>query len=240
MGGAARFAVVDLLSRMKKADDKELGAIHRQHPQHSPGEILHPWEIARANLDGDDDDDEPPLVVGLFGSHERSMFTQEILQQVVIGMGRLDVDYDAEGEQTVQPAPPEDPSRGPAELDSSNPYFPPISSIHPQPHGNYTSPYSATSGLQTITPPSHRAGLFPNPTANIASSPGTEFPSSIEESQTSSARSTAGLHGGLSPLPIDIRGPSPTLNTTWPPQDPSMDVDINWFVCVVKSSYDCL
>ncbi|KAF8201663.1 armadillo-type protein [Pholiota molesta] len=221
VGGAARFAVVDLLSRMKKADDRELGAIHRQQPQHSPGEILHPWEIARANIDDDDDDDEPPLVVGLFGSHERSMFTQEILQQVVIGMGRLDVDYDTESEQSVQPAPQEEPSRAPAEFDSSNPYFPPVPSIHPQPHGNYTSPYPATSGPQTITPPSHRAGPFPNSTANIAFSPGTEFPSSIEESQTSSS-------WGLSPLPADMRGPSPILSATWPPQDPSMDVDINW------------
>ncbi len=62
----------------------------------------------------------PPLVVGLFGHHERAMFTQEILQQVVIGMARLDVLSDAE---SAHPDPEEAAPQ--VELDRSNPYFPP-------------------------------------------------------------------------------------------------------------------
>ncbi|KAF9483896.1 ARM repeat-containing protein, partial [Pholiota conissans] len=206
VGGAARFAVVDLLSRMKKADDRELGAIHRQLPQHSPGEILHPWEIDRANLD-DEDDDEPPLVVGLFGSNERSMFTEEILQQVVIGMGRLDVDcdYDTEVEQTAHAVRQEEPNRSLVEGDNSNPYFPPIPAPQ-QTYGNYTLPYNATNAPQTSSP--QRSSHSPSP--SNAFSPGMEFPPSIEESQALSARQGSGLHGGLVPIPLDTRAPSPS------------------------------
>ncbi|KAG5646684.1 hypothetical protein DXG03_002674 [Asterophora parasitica] len=68
VGGAARNAIVDLLSRLKKADDSD----------------------TEATLDSSADEED--WTVGSFTRDEREMVRSEILQQVVIGMGRLDVD----------------------------------------------------------------------------------------------------------------------------------------------------
>lgn len=144
---------------MKKADDRERGAF-RHHPHRSPGEMIHPWEISKNNRD---DDDEAPLLTGMFGQPERAMFTQEILQQVVIGMGRLDVDYEPEQEPIEQP---------PIQIDGSNPYFPPTpSSNSQQSRANYAPWYAAAASPETSTSPPRVPHHSTNPF-----SPGTEFP----------------------------------------------------------------
>ncbi|KAF8636603.1 hypothetical protein AX17_003413 [Amanita inopinata Kibby_2008] len=84
VGSAARYAVVELLSRMRKAD--------------KDATILLEEYTSTTNTT---DDDESELVVGLFGPQERAMFQDEIFQQVVIGMGRLDVDTDYPANQDV-------------------------------------------------------------------------------------------------------------------------------------------
>ncbi|KAF9001864.1 armadillo-type protein [Cyathus striatus] len=90
VGGAARFAVVDLLSRMKRVDDKESGISTTDNQScQSIKSTSYPYD---EESDSDDSDDELP--VGLFKREERAMFQQEILQQVIIGMGRLDVDVE--------------------------------------------------------------------------------------------------------------------------------------------------
>lgn len=71
VGGIARYAVVDLLERIRKADDAKADNLALTHPN------------------GDMDFS---LVTGFFGPQERAMFQDEILQQVVIGMGHLDID----------------------------------------------------------------------------------------------------------------------------------------------------
>ncbi|KII88649.1 hypothetical protein PLICRDRAFT_41852 [Plicaturopsis crispa FD-325 SS-3] len=71
VGGPARHAVVQLLGRMRRADLRE------------ENEVLVEDDDA-----AEDDDDEPRT--RLFGKTERRLFEREILQQVVIGMGRLD------------------------------------------------------------------------------------------------------------------------------------------------------
>ncbi|KAJ6496574.1 armadillo-type protein [Mycena vitilis] len=76
VGGAARYVVVNILSRMRKLDERESGAI-------AP---------PVASVDSEEEEEEEEITVGLFGREERLMFEQELLQQVVIGMGRLDVD----------------------------------------------------------------------------------------------------------------------------------------------------
>ncbi|KAJ7905384.1 armadillo-type protein [Mycena olivaceomarginata] len=78
VGGAARYVVVNLLARMRKLNDRESG---------SPGST----PLASAPV-SEADEAEEDIPVGLFGWEERLMFEQELLQQVVIGMGRLDVD----------------------------------------------------------------------------------------------------------------------------------------------------
>lgn len=198
VGGAARYAVVDLLSRMKKTEDRERGAF-RHHPHRSPGEMIHPWEISKNNRD---DDDEAPLPTGMFGQHERSMFTQEILQQVVIGMGRLDVDYELEQEPTEQPS---------IQIDRSNPYFPPTpSSNSQQSRANYAPWYAAAASPETSTPPARVS----HPSTN-AFSPGTEFPPPSERS----------------PSQLKISLPERHTSGTIGPQTSSvMNEDTNWQV----------
>lgn len=221
VGGAARVAVVDLLSRMRKADDRELGAIHRHHPPRSPGELHHPWELSRPQRDDDDDDDEEPLVVGLFGRHERAMFTQEILQQVVIGMARLDVLSDAES------AHPEEaePQVGHVELDRSNPYFPPSPPANQQPqlYASHASRHPALSS------PNESSPRFAHPSDGSQSySPGTEFPPT---EQAASARTTAALHAlqqGATPT-----GARPTLSpSSAAQQTPEIDIDDDLYVLI--------
>ena len=95
VGGAARYAVVDILSRMKKADDRE--AVHERVEDHASASTYGKFDELEERAHARDEEDsegeeEGELVVGLFGMRERAMFEQEILQQVVIGMGRLDVE----------------------------------------------------------------------------------------------------------------------------------------------------
>jgi len=195
---------------MKKADDGERGA-SRYHPPRSPGEIIHPWGIAKNNRE-ENEDDEASLPTGMFGQQERAMFTQEILQQVVIGMGRLDVDYDPEQESIEQSS---------MQVDSSNPYFPPIPSIPQQSRVNYPSRYAATASPE----PSTLSVGVPNPSSN-ALSPGTEFAPRPERSPSQLSvsppeRHTSGTIG-------------PQMSMLSPPAPPSsVNEDTNWQVIYI-------
>lgn len=88
IGGAARYAVVDILKRIRRADREENASL-----VDIAGNAMKQGEVV-------DDEPEKPewLAVGLFGKHEREMFEQEVLQQVVIGMGRLDMAEEFEGD----------------------------------------------------------------------------------------------------------------------------------------------
>ncbi|KAG6896349.1 hypothetical protein C0992_008845 [Termitomyces sp. T32_za158] len=184
VGGATRHAVVDLLSRLKDADDSEAPADTPQHPS--------------------------------FDRLKRDMLRTELLQQVVIGMGRLDLD----GED--QP-PPEDVSVGPqsrrgsvsrdlepqdrdqgvaspravnaqSRSDFVNPYFPALplqfsvslpspsilsdtftsSSLHPQitpEHRNRLSPRLLPSPPPESIPPLRRSPLRQVPSSRPLSPP---------------------------------------------------------------------
>ncbi|KAJ6547456.1 armadillo-type protein [Mycena capillaripes] len=84
VGGAARYVVVNILARMRKLDEKESGTTDVS----SRSRLL-----SVPDSDSEEEEDlEKDIPVGLFGREERLMFEQELLQQVVIGMGRLDVD----------------------------------------------------------------------------------------------------------------------------------------------------
>ncbi|EKM55487.1 uncharacterized protein PHACADRAFT_184278 [Phanerochaete carnosa HHB-10118-sp] len=96
VGGPARFAVVELLNRVKRADAKDRR--ESQRPEQSAsgsGSVSSEQREGRADVtiesgqDSDEEDGYSPT--GLFGSLERLLFEREILQQVVIGMGRLDL-----------------------------------------------------------------------------------------------------------------------------------------------------
>jgi serine/threonine-protein phosphatase 4 regulatory subunit 1 len=84
---------------------------------------------------GEDDDDDNDYPSGLFGRSERKMFQDEILQQVVIGMGKLDAseeeqEWDGRHEEAaLQQRQPLDTKAKikddrPRSEDVVNPYFP--------------------------------------------------------------------------------------------------------------------
>lgn len=149
----SRTAVVKLLLRMQKIDDIEMGIYEDLSDADDQG-----------GADFDPDDDIQPLV-GLFRRDERLMFRQEILQQVVIGMGRLDVDlletddihqspYLSPGEQTRQTIH--------IEANELNPYFP---AVLPQHSGadSPTSSYFGHSPQAVLHPSIPTAGHLPLP-----------------------------------------------------------------------------
>ena len=179
VGGAARFAVVDLLSRINKADKKEIGPFYRHGPD-SP-HVFHPWE---SDYENDDDfEDDESLVIGLFGTQERAMFMQEVLQQVVIGMGRLDVGVEGD----IDPVDKQ-PSVRARDTDRINPYFSSISANFPPTSSSTFHPWSSSPSSRSTESASLRSRSM-GPINNV--SPGTEFPPSLPS--TSRSRSPVGL-----------------------------------------------
>ena len=163
VGGAARFAVVDLLSRINKVDKKEIGPFYHHHPD-TPPHVFHPWEINHENDDDFEDDDF--LDIGLFGTQERAMFMEEVLQQVVIGMGRLDVGE----EENIDPIEKQ-PSLKTRETDKLNSYFPSMSTNFPPTSSFSFDPWSSSA---SSTDSASLRSLNMGPINNV--SPGTEFP----------------------------------------------------------------
>ena len=116
VGGAARQAIVEVLRKIRRADERE---------QEGQG--------------AGTQDVEEEEAIGLFGSVERKMFQEEMLHQVVIGMGRLDTgdesdevhewaeDGDDEAANHDQESIGMDQEPWPKREDVVNPYFPIIS-----------------------------------------------------------------------------------------------------------------
>lgn len=169
------------MSRINKADTE--GIIRPFYPD-TPQHILQPWEITRHDHHNDDDfEDDDSLVTGLFGTQERAMFMQEILQQVVIGMGRLDVGL----EENIDPIDKQ-PSLRSKDTDRVNPYFPSISANFSSTSPPNFHPWSSSaSSRSTESMPLHSRNI--SPINNL--SPGTEFPPSL--SSTSPSRSPVSL-----------------------------------------------
>jgi serine/threonine-protein phosphatase 4 regulatory subunit 1 len=157
VGGSARYAVVHLLSRMKRADDV------------NTGDPTTPLYLSAENFQ---EDVEMEWLTGLFGRNERDMFRTEILQQVVIGMGRLDMDIDdqcdlddlsreyqqqtSDEAGTVNGASREQSEMGKIkENDFVNPYFPLLVS----PFSVVSPPRSAVSQASTSLSPSSLSSL---------------------------------------------------------------------------------
>ncbi|KAF9246206.1 armadillo-type protein [Melanogaster broomeanus] len=138
VSGSARYAVVDLLGRMRQADDIEdpgLGDLQR-----------------------------PDTNYGLFGRLQRQMFEEELIQQLVIGIGRLDASvededvteiwYDAAARTPAGELPDASTStrwtNDELRDTAVNPYFPiPASSPSPA----TSSPASALPPSSTFPPP---------------------------------------------------------------------------------------
>ncbi|KAF8902034.1 hypothetical protein CPB84DRAFT_1776420 [Gymnopilus junonius] len=169
---------------MKKADDRHLGAHYTPHHHHLPGDIVHPWEIPTTNCNDNDEEEEEekPFEIGLFRQQERAMFTQEIIQQVVIGMGRLDVDFSPRSgsEQAIQPQA----DISAVMTDNNNPYFPPLPPSTPSQPQSHVAVHHAQPTFHDV---SHALLRLPASSGN-AYSPGIEFPLEVDPSPASSPR----------------------------------------------------
>ncbi|KAI4517584.1 ARM repeat-containing protein [Schizophyllum commune Loenen D] len=87
VGLSTRYAIVTILNRIQRLNESESRKADFVPPASRPSSSR--GILAKdPHEDSDDDEDLPPT--GLFGYEEREMFEQELLQQVVIGMGRLD------------------------------------------------------------------------------------------------------------------------------------------------------
>lgn len=150
VGGPARYAVVELLRRVRKADD----FAHGTDTQRPVDPAVHPLD--------DDEIEERYEDVGFFGEEQRRMFEREMIYQVVIGMGRLDmpeelaieedVEAEAVAEESASSTTTATPLTGfyspaprfssPGMGDSYFPIIPPAdtASPHNSPHQHHTSP----------------------------------------------------------------------------------------------------
>ncbi|KAH0827082.1 hypothetical protein J3R83DRAFT_4768 [Lanmaoa asiatica] len=134
VSGPARCAVVDLLGRIRKADDsEESGSMIAQHDS----------------------------CCGLFDRIQRQMFEEELIHQLVIGIGRLDASvedediaeiwYDAAARTPAGELPEGRHCTSnflAGDHTSVNPYFP-----YPASHESPTSPPIATTSGGFLTPP---------------------------------------------------------------------------------------
>ncbi|KAL0573277.1 hypothetical protein V5O48_008684 [Marasmius crinis-equi] len=87
VGGSARYAVVQLLERIKRLNSAGTSIASESSMVNSVATTADP---------NSETDPGEELEVGVFGRLERSLFEREILYQVVIGMGRLDAEDDVE------------------------------------------------------------------------------------------------------------------------------------------------
>jgi serine/threonine-protein phosphatase 4 regulatory subunit 1 len=201
--GGARFAVVDLLTRMSRADERESGVLSA---------------TTLPNTDVDDDDDEEPetaYTVGLFKHDEREMFRQEILHSVVIGMGKLgDVDDSLGQEQSwagspMRPVQTFDSSsvQGP-HPEPSRPHSPSVST---RPHSPVVNPYF---------PSASHSGTNEGSSRPLAASPASASPPLVPPfARGTQPQTQSALSPGFS---------SPTPRTPDPDQSSSLSTfDIN-------------
>ncbi len=220
VGGPARFAVVELLKRIRKAAETEgisvASDITTRGPIGIPMSSRNWADMDSADSDNDDDNDEGSYSpVGLFGIEERRLFEREMVQQVVIGMGRLDIpdestesesgesstNEDDEPEERLNeffdvPTPlarPPDPSPGdttPGVTESlTDSYFPPVSFPASEEH---------MKPIEDLTP------LSQMPSAPQPSSPGL-----LSTSQTWSEAAVIGPSSPMTLSPSHSPSPSP-------------------------------
>ena len=153
----ARFAIVDLLSKMQRADKRES---YRNRSRPPSPERTNEYAYLHNGLQEEEDQESLPAV-GLFKGKERGMFRQELLEALVIGMSRLDFDVEYESPDPYNTGnirtPADEPrSQRPSPTGPDNPYFPPVS---PTPSPQSTSPAS----LSPANTPSTRNDLRKSP-----------------------------------------------------------------------------
>ncbi|KAI0647224.1 hypothetical protein C8Q79DRAFT_907811 [Trametes meyenii] len=246
VGGSARYAVVELLRRLRRADQREdeeraslsaslddlLANTHDTPRASSPT----PSQVA------EEQDANESADVGLFQRGERRLFEHELVYQVVIGMGRLDME-DGRGEQqgevyeaalgsgvsTAVPTPQAEPT-----TTTTDSYFPETSLL-----GLPAGQAASTSAPPSLPPPAESTPVniaappppasSPSPPASsdssISDSPGRSCSST--PSLTSSASSSCGSYTDNIELPVpdglSIGDSDATPKTEEPPVPTAVD-----------------
>ena len=208
VGGSARYAVVELLRRLWRADDREGGAEDATSENAQPTQLPAPLRPAGlSTAEPSYPDTGGPFEMGLFQWNERRLFERELVYQVVIGMGRLDLD-DNRGEQqtddlmevsSVSEASTAVPTPQPVEaVPEPDSYFPAATSLGttsaaPPTVSDSSPPTSSTEvaavGVSTVSPVASPS-LPVSSTSPVEGSP--DHSSASTPSLTSSTSSSSG------------------------------------------------
>jgi len=214
VNGPSRCAVVDLLARIRKAD-----------PAEEQGMDIHQSA------------DEP---YGLFGRRQRRLFEEEVLHQLVIGIGRLDVPaeeeiaevwYDASARTPATEIPGQAAmSKQPGLEDTTydpnvNPYFPPPPSPSSTPPISPPSPVLSTSisaqlPQVSVVPPSPPLGVISLPSEFSTLDPPSPI-TSISYHYEGGGSSPTRLSGPQTPPPAAV----PQLQTAAEHHDTEDEID---------------
>ncbi|OCH95039.1 ARM repeat-containing protein [Obba rivulosa] len=113
VGGPARYAVVELLRRVRRADEQEDSSSRTSNREQAPDiDVQAPQRGQTTQFSGPRDHmrdgkaADDGTEIGLFGHDQRRMFEREMVQQVVIGMGRLDLPDEPMPQEVVQEEQP--------------------------------------------------------------------------------------------------------------------------------------
>ncbi|KAL1944608.1 hypothetical protein VTO73DRAFT_3038 [Trametes versicolor] len=187
VGGSARYAVVELLRRLRRADQREDDERASRYgssddvsvdsqPQRQPSPT--PSQVA------EEQDAAEHADVGLFQRNERRLFEHELIYQVVIGMGRLDMDDGRPDQQE--------------DLYETNPGSG-VSTAVPTPHAE-----AMVTGADSYFPTTSALGLAVESLATMSTP--TAPPSSPPLTEDSSAPPTVAV-------PSPVPSPSPPISS---------------------------
>lgn len=195
----ARFAILDMLSRMRRADARETGVGRVPSSSSSQANIA----FLSNNLI-EDDDESPCPATGLFKMEERGMFRQELLHSVIIGMSRLDMDD--EPMDVDEPSPQANTEAKPGSGTSH--------SNRPSPSSQQENPYFPSL--------SHSS----NSTRSASSTPPASPPTGQKSRNETRTSSFSPVHSPTSPNTSPRppapprRSPPPSPGSEWPEEKP--------------------
>ncbi|KAI0362299.1 ARM repeat-containing protein [Trametes cingulata] len=233
VGGSARYAVVELLRRLRRADQREdderaslsgssddmavdgqeshsqsqsqSQAHNSQHRQSRDQQRMSSPTPSQA-LEEQDADEHAD--VGLFQRNERRLFEHELVYQVVIGMGRLDMDdgrADAQEDEFLAGADTDTETPGSgvstavptpqAEAAGADSYFPATSTLGLAPGSTGTM---AAGSSAAASPPAGESAGVAAPSPSLSPSPPASSGSSISDSPGYSSSSTPSLTSSTS------------------------------------------
>ena len=246
VGGPARYAVVELLSRVRRADKRAARVEERERaivPAVSSDSRVPNREKDRGGTSSpkspeqeNDDEEDGYSPIGLFGSEERRLFEREMVHQVVIGMGRLDLPEETSLEEEAMEEHIPDTTAMPTPHAStlnrqhgSDSYFPPMDSIPDVPEVDSSVSSSSTDSMRSAEEPDSTSpgAVSTSETGSPSSTPSLTSTSSSTDSTPASTMAT------LTPSPTPSVGSSEVRKNSPIPTSPmrmplQLDLGEDW------------